>query len=246
MIQIQELNHYFGAHHVIRDFNLTIPKGTIISFIGKSGCGKSTLLNLIGGFLTPHTGQVTIDGIHKTSPSSDCLMLFQHHNLLPWKTIHDNIQLGLAHKIPTDEMNTYLATVGLEGTGAQFPDALSGGMQQRVAICRALVHQPRVILLDEPLGALDAFTRYKLQDELIALRTHTHATLLLVTHDIDEALYLSDEVILLGEGCQIIKQYPIQQSHPRNRNDDQLLAIRNQIMEDFAINHQMAEPEYYL
>ncbi|WMZ72479.1 ABC transporter ATP-binding protein [Staphylococcus pseudintermedius] len=195
MIEIKTLHHYFGEHHVIQDFNLTIPKGKIVSFIGKSGCGKSTLLNIIGGFLTPTSGDVVIDQTRKTAPSSDCLMLFQHHNLLPWKTINDNIKLGLTKDVSNAEINTYLSTVGLAHQGTQFPAALSGGMQQRVAICRALIHQPRVVLLDEPLGALDAFTRYKLQDELIKLRTHTDATLILVTHDIDEALYLSDEIV---------------------------------------------------
>ncbi|EGQ2687092.1 ABC transporter ATP-binding protein [Staphylococcus pseudintermedius] len=246
MIEIKMLHHYFGEHHVIQDFNLTIPKGKIVSFIGKSGCGKSTLLNIIGGFLTPTSGDVVIDQTRKTAPSSDCLMLFQHHNLLPWKTINDNIKLGLTKDVSNAEINTYLSTVGLAHQGTQFPAALSGGMQQRVAICRALIHQPRVVLLDEPLGALDAFTRYKLQDELIKLRTHTDATLILVTHDIDEALYLSDEIVLLGDGAQILNQYTIQQSHPRNRSDEALLSIRRQIMEDFALNHHMAEPEYYL
>lgn len=244
MITIEGLNHYFGSHHVIQNFNLTIDKSKVVTFIGKSGCGKSTLLNIIGGFLTPSSGQVTIDQQIKRSPSSDCLMLFQHHNLLPWKTINDNIRLGIQHHVPNEEINQTLSQVGLEGKGSYFPDSLSGGMKQRVAICRAFIHKPDVVLLDEPLGALDTFTRYKLQDQLIALREHTHATLILVTHDIDEAIYLSDEVILLDEGCKILNQYTIPFTHPRNRNSSQVLKIRNQIMEDFALNHHMADPEY--
>ncbi|WP_421673447.1 ABC transporter ATP-binding protein [Staphylococcus felis] len=241
---MEGLNHYFGSHHVIQNFNLTIDKSKVVTFIGKSGCGKSTLLNIIGGFLTPSSGQVTIDQQIKHSPSSDCLMLFQHHNLLPWKTINDNIRLGIQHHVPNEEINQTLSQVGLEGKGTYFPDSLSGGMKQRVAICRAFIHKPDVVLLDEPLGALDTFTRYKLQDQLIALREHTHATLILVTHDIDEAIYLSDEVILLDEGCKILNQYTIPFTHPRNRNSSQVLKIRNQIMEDFALNHHMADPEY--
>ncbi|REI08860.1 ABC transporter ATP-binding protein [Staphylococcus felis] len=244
MITMEGLNHYFGSHHVIQNFNLTIDKSKVVTFIGKSGCGKSTLLNIIGGFLTPSSGQVTIDQQIKHSPSSDCLMLFQHHNLLPWKTINDNIRLGIQHHVPNEEINQTLSQVGLEGKGTYFPDSLSGGMKQRVAICRAFIHKPDVVLLDEPLGALDTFTRYKLQDQLIALREHTHATLILVTHDIDEAIYLSDEVILLDEGCKILNQYTIPFTHPRNRNSSQVLKIRNQIMEDFALNHHMADPEY--
>ncbi|MFO3689309.1 ABC transporter ATP-binding protein [Staphylococcus felis] len=244
MITMEGLNHYFGSHHVIQNFNLTIDKSKVVTFIGKSGCGKSTLLNIIGGFLTPSSGQVTIDQQIKRSPSSDCLMLFQHHNLLPWKTINDNIRLGIQHHVPNEEINQTLSQVGLEGKGSYFPDSLSGGMKQRVAICRAFIHKPDVVLLDEPLGALDTFTRYKLQDQLIALREHTHATLILVTHDIDEAIYLSDEVILLDEGCKILNQYTIPFTHPRNRNSSQVLKIRNQIMEDFALNHHMADPEY--
>ncbi|HEC2175485.1 TPA: ABC transporter ATP-binding protein [Staphylococcus delphini] len=246
MIEIKALQHDFGAHQVIQNFNLTIPTGKIVSFIGKSGCGKSTLLNIIGGFLTPSSGDIIINQTRKTAPSPDCLMLFQHHNLLPWKTINDNIRLGLNKSVSNTHINTYLSTVGLANKGTHFPAELSGGMQQRVAICRALIHQPRVVLLDEPLGALDAFTRYKLQDELVKLRTHTDATLTLVTHDIDEALYLSDEIVLLGDGARIINQYTVHQSHPRNRNDAALLSIRHQIMEDFALNHHMAEPEYHL
>lgn len=241
---MEGLNHYFGSHHVIQNFNLTIDKSKVVTFIGKSGCGKSTLLNIIGGFLTPSSGQVTIDQQIKRSPSSDCLMLFQHHNLLPWKTINDNIRLGIQHHVPNEEINQTLSQVGLEDKGTYFPDSLSGGMKQRVAICRAFIHKPDVVLLDEPLGALDTFTRYKLQDQLIALREHTHATLILVTHDIDEAIYLSDEVILLDEGCKILNQYTIPFTHPRNRNSSQVLKIRNQIMEDFALNHHMADPEY--
>ncbi|WP_420903059.1 ABC transporter ATP-binding protein [Staphylococcus felis] len=241
---MEGLNHYFGSHHVIQNFNLTIDKSMVVTFIGKSGCGKSTLLNIIGGFLTPSSGQVTIDQQIKRSPSSDCLMLFQHHNLLPWKTINDNIRLGIQHHVPNEEINQTLSQVGLEDKGTYFPDSLSGGMKQRVAICRAFIHKPDVVLLDEPLGALDTFTRYKLQDQLIALREHTHATLILVTHDIDEAIYLSDEVILLDEGCKILNQYTIPFTHPRNRNSSQVLKIRNQIMEDFALNHHMADPEY--
>lgn len=246
MIEIKALQHDFGAHQVIQNFNLTIPTGKIVSLIGKSGCGKSTLLNIIGGFLTPTSGDIIINQTRKTAPSPDCLMLFQHHNLLPWKTINDNIRLGLNQSVSNTHINTYLSTVGLANKGTHFPAELSGGMQQRVAICRALIHQPRVVLLDEPLGALDAFTRYKLQDELVKLRTHTDATLILVTHDIDEALYLSDEIVLLGDGARIINQYSVHQSHPRNRNDTALLSIRHQIMEDFALNHHMAEPEYHL
>ncbi|MBI5975717.1 ABC transporter ATP-binding protein [Staphylococcus canis] len=246
MITIEHLHHAFGSNEVIQNFNLNIEKNKIITFIGKSGCGKSTLLNIIGGFLTPTSGHVSIDNKIKQEPSSDCLMLFQHHNLLPWKTINDNIRLGLNRKIRNDEINQYLAKVGLEGKGHYFPDALSGGMKQRVAICRALIHQPDVILLDEPLGALDTFTRFKLQDQLLTLRDHTDATLLLVTHDIDEAIYLSDEIVLLDEGCKIINQYTVPLSHPRNRNADQMVTIRNQVMEDFALNHHMAEPEYQI
>lgn len=231
MIKIQQLQHHFGSHKVIHNFNLDISKGEIVTFIGKSGCGKSTLLNIIGGFI---------------QPSPDCLMLFQHHNLLPWKTINDNIRIGFQQKISDEEINAQLKLVDLEGRGKHFPEQLSGGMKQRVALCRAHVHKPNVILMDEPLGALDAFTRYKLQDQLVQLKHKTKSTIILVTHDIDEAIYLSDRIVLLGEGCNIISQYEITASHPRSRNDSHLLKIRNDIMETFALNHHQVEPEYYL
>lgn len=246
MIHINRVHHQFGENTVINDFELNIDKGEIITFIGKSGCGKSTLLNIIGGFLTPSSGSVNINGQIKQTPSPDCLMIFQHHNLFPWKNIYDNIRIGLNKRMSNEEINHHLKSVDLNNKGSAFPESLSGGMKQRVALCRAQVHQPKVILMDEPLGALDTFTRYKLQDQLIQLKHQTDATIILVTHDIDEALYLSDNIILLGEGCEIIDQYKIKQSHPRNRNDSHLLNIRNTIMEKFALNHYMAEPEYYL
>ncbi|EHJ08603.1 ABC transporter ATP-binding protein [Staphylococcus simiae] len=246
MINIHQLQHCFGSHRVIDDFNLTINEGEIVTFIGKSGCGKSTLLNIIGGFITPTSGDVMIDNKLKQSPSPDCLMIFQQHNLLPWKNIIDNVRLGLTSKVSDDYIDGHLASVELHGKGHQFPEQLSGGMKQRVAICRAQVHQPKVILMDEPLGALDAFTRYKLQDQLIQLKKQTTATMILVTHDIDEALYLSDRIVLLGEGCRIINQYTISDTQPRNRNDSHLLKIRNDIMEEFALIHHAVEPEYYL
>ncbi|MGO1881715.1 MAG: ABC transporter ATP-binding protein [Staphylococcus equorum] len=246
MIHIDHVQHHFGDNQVINDLELNIEKSNIVTFIGKSGCGKSTLLNIIGGFLTPTSGSVNIDGKIKQTPSPDCLMIFQHHNLLPWKNINDNIRIGLSQYISNEDINKQLKTVDLNHKGKLFPEELSGGMKQRVALCRAQVHQPNVILMDEPLGALDAFTRYKLQDQLVRLKERTKATIILVTHDIDEAIYLSDNIVLLGEGCEIINQYSIKQSHPRNRNDSHLLKVRNDIMEKFALNHHMAEPEYYL
>lgn len=246
MIHIDHIQHQFGNNQVINDFELNINKGDIVTFIGKSGCGKSTLLNVIGGFLIPTSGTVNIDGEIKQTPSPDCLMIFQHHNLLPWKNINDNIRIGLSRQLSDNEINKHLKSVDLNNKGTLFPEELSGGMKQRVALCRAQVHQSNVILMDEPLGALDAFTRYKLQDQLVQLKEQTSATIILVTHDIDEAIYLSDNIILLGEGCEIISQYNIKQTHPRNRNDSHLLNIRNTIMEKFALNHHMAEPEYYL
>ncbi|HDZ7548508.1 TPA: ABC transporter ATP-binding protein [Staphylococcus aureus] len=246
MIKIQQLQHHFGSHKVIHNFNLDISKGEIVTFIGKSGCGKSTLLNVIGGFIHPSSGRVIIDNEIKQQPSPDCLMLFQHHNLLPWKTINDNIRIGFQQKISDEEINAQLKLVDLEDREKHFPEQLSGGMKQRVALCRAHVHKPNVILMDEPLGALDAFTRYKLQDQLVQLKHKTQSTIILVTHDIDEAIYLSDRIVLLGEGCNIISQYEITASHPRSRNDSHLLKIRNEIMETFALNHHQVEPEYYL
>src|SRR5699024_1051797 len=144
------------------------------------------------------------------------------------------------------EINNYLKYVDLDHKGKTFPEQLSGGMKQRVALCRAQVHQPKVILMDEPLGALDAFTRYKLQDQLVQLQKQSTATIILVTHDIDEAIYLSDHIILLGDGCNIISQYSIKQSHPRNRNDSYLLTLRINIMEEFELNLYQEETEYYI
>src|SRR5699024_10930626 len=166
MIRINHIQHQFGDHSVIDDFNLNIEKGKIVTFLGKSGCGKSTMLNIIGGFLTPSSGTVKIEDQLKQNPSPDCLMIFHHHNLLPWKNINYNIRLGLNREMCYAEINNYLTYVDLDHKGKTFPEQLSRGMKHRVALCRAQVHQPKVILMDEPLGAPDAFPSYKLQDQL--------------------------------------------------------------------------------
>ncbi|MCG3399736.1 ABC transporter ATP-binding protein [Staphylococcus massiliensis] len=246
MIQLEDISHQFNEHRVIENFNLSIPKGKIVSLIGKSGCGKSTLLNIVGGFIQPTHGKVMINEKLKLKPSPDCLMLFQHHNLLPWKNIYKNLTIGLNQTMSRETLDTYLQSVDLGQIGTHFPDHLSGGMKQRVAICRALIHKPQVILMDEPLGALDTFTRYKLQDALLTLKSNAASTILLVTHDIDEALYLSDEIILLGDKGSIINQYQVTEPHPRNRNHSTLIHLRQQIMEDFSLLHQSVEPEYYI
>lgn len=141
MIHIDHVQHHFGDNQVINDFELNIEKSNIVTFIGKSGCGKSTLLNIIGGFLILTSGVVNIDGKIKQTSSPDCLMIFQHHNLLPWKNINDNIRIGLPQYISNEDINKQLKTVDLNHKGKLFPEELSGGMKQLVALCRAQVHQ---------------------------------------------------------------------------------------------------------
>jgi len=189
--------------HVLDDISFTIKKGEIVTLLGKSGCGKSTLLNMVGGFSKVDQGQVLLDGQEVKRPTKRCVMLFQQRNLLPWRSVLKNVELGLeGEKIPPTEKKERvfdaLKLVGLEAHTQKFPHELSGGMQQRVAIARAFAMRPDVILMDEPFAALDTFSRYHLQDELIRIQLQMKTTILLVTHDIDEAVYLSDRVLIMG------------------------------------------------
>ncbi len=196
-----------GADHVqaLRSVNLNIDKGEFVCLIGASGCGKSTLLRIIAGFEQPSSGQVSLYENAITGPGSDRGMVFQDYALFPWMTVRENIgfgprQKGLAKKYVNEITDEYLNMVGLEKFADRYPMQLSGGMKQRVAIARVLANECEVLLMDEPFGALDALTRESLQQELLEIWARTHVTVIFVTHSVEEAVVLSDRVVVMTAG----------------------------------------------
>ncbi len=198
----------------LADFNFKIDGARFVSVVGPSGCGKTTLLRMAAGLIPCESGQVRLDGASLAGPSPKMSMVFQAIGLMPWKTIVGNVALGIqlqAHRrklVPeeTDLVESTLAMVGLKGFEHYYPHQLSGGMQQRVGLARALVRRPEILLMDEPFGALDAQTRAVMQDELLSLWARVKSTVLFITHDLDEAIYLSDQVVIMGRRPGRIKQ----------------------------------------
>ena len=197
-----------GLFPALRDIHLTIAKGEFVALIGHSGCGKSTLLNLIAGLTTPTNGALLCANKEIKGPGPERAVVFQNHSLLPWLTCFDNIYLAVERVFGAKETKAQLkartdaalALVGLTHAGQKRPGEISGGMKQRVGIARALSMEPQVLLMDEPFGALDALTRAKLQDELLEIVARTQSTVVMVTHDVDEAVLLSDKIVMMTNG----------------------------------------------
>jgi len=225
---------------VIRDFNLSIDEGEFIAIVGASGCGKSTLLRLLVGLDTDFNGSIQVDGQAVTGIGSERGIVFQEHRLFPWLTVEQNIALGLINDHLTQgervrKVHEFVQLVGLSGFESAYPHQLSGGMSQRVAIARGLVANPRILLLDEPFGALDALTRQQLQDELLAIRERSGVTILLVTHDAEEATYLSDRVIVLEPRPGRTKaEIDIDVPHPRVRTGFALHELRERVLQQIT------------
>jgi len=196
-----------GPFEALRDINLQVRKGEFLCVIGHSGCGKSTLLNMVSGFLRPTSGSVTLQGVPIDRPGPDRMVVFQNYSLLPWHTVWKNVELAvkaarpeLSAAVRRDVVEHHLDMVHLSDAHHRLPGELSGGMRQRVAIARALAVRPAVLVLDEPFGALDAITREELQEELLAIWREQQPTVLMITHDIDEALFLADRVVMMTNG----------------------------------------------
>ena len=204
-LSIQNVNKSFTVDgqkvDVLKDINMEVQEGEFIAIVGHSGCGKSTLLKIIAGLEKNDTGLVTVDGKEVNGPGMDRGMIFQEHRLFPWMSIEKNGQLGLkglSKEEKTKLSDQYLELVKLSEFKKAYPSQLSGGMSQRAAIARSLVSQPEVLLLDEPFGALDALTKIELQEELLKIRERFHNTMLMVTHDIEEAVYLADRIVVMS------------------------------------------------
>lgn len=231
--------------------NLEIKPGSFTSLIGPSGCGKSTLLRIIGGLEKASEGKVFLDGKEITKPGSDRGFAFQGSNLFPWLTVEDNIAFGLRarhiYREKKASVQEYIRLVGLQGFEKSYPHQLSGGMQQRASLARALVGHPSVLLLDEPLGALDAFTRMNLQEEILSIWKKHNMTMIMVTHDVDEAIYMSDQVVVMSSRPSKVEEViDINLPRPRARAQDTFQEYRTRILDVLHLGGNIPEVEYYL
>jgi sulfonate transport system ATP-binding protein len=227
MLRIDNVYKRFKNGFVaLEDLNLQIQPGEIVSLIGTSGCGKSTLLRLIAGLERPTSGAVSIDDEPIASPHPEVGIIFQEPRLMPWLTVWENVRFGLGKTNPQQQaklITSTLAKVGLTEFAHALPRQLSGGMAQRVSIARALVTQPSILLLDEPFSALDAFTRMKLQDHLLRIWSEDRPTLIFVTHDVEEALVMSDRIIVMrGNPGHIHREFKLNLPRPRKRTEPDL------------------------
>lgn len=225
-----------GRMTALNDVTLSISAGELVSLVGPSGCGKSTLLRLIAGLDSPNSGELWVGNERIEAPSAERGLVFQDPNLFPWLTVRKNIEAGLVARGVLEqkrgEVEEYTRLVGLAGFEDAFPHHLSGGMAQRAALARALINHPKVLLLDEPLGALDAFTRMRMQDEVLRLWEARGTTMVLVTHDIDEAIYMSNRIVIMTpRPGRIERIIPVDLDFPRERNSPEFLKLRSDILE---------------
>jgi nitrate/nitrite transport system ATP-binding protein len=240
-----------GSFHALRDIHLTVDQGEFVTLIGHSGCGKSTLLNLIAGLTRPTAGVLICDRREITAPGPERGVVFQNHSLLPWLSCFENVHLAVERVFGAKETKTQMrvrtqAALELVGMGhalAKRPHEISGGMKQRVGIARALAMEPKVLLMDEPFGALDALTRARLQDELLKIVARTKSTVVMVTHDVDEAVLLSDRIVMMtnGPAATIGQILPVTLPRPRDRielaEDRDYVHARKEVL-DFLYTRQ--------
>ena len=221
--------------HALSSVTTTMESGEFISMVGPSGCGKSTILRLVAGLIRPTTGELTLNGKPITGPGPDRGMMFQKATLFPWLTVYDNIAFSLKMqgklKGNEEKVEEMIKTIGLEDFRTDYPGQLSGGMAQRVALVRSLINEPPVLLLDEPLGALDAFTRMNMQDEILRIWQKKQQLAIMVTHDVDEAIYMGTRVLVMdAHPGRIIADLKIDQPYPRDRSSKEFVEYRNDIL----------------
>lgn len=229
--------------HALEEINLTIKKGEFVSIVGTSGCGKSTILRMIAGLVGPTEGEILFNGEKITGPSPKRGMVFQKANLFPWLTVEKNLSFSLRmqgkYKGNEGKVEHFLEMIGMQDFRKDYPHQLSGGMAQRVGLVRTLINEPEILLLDEPLGALDAFTRMNIQDEILNMWKEQGNTVIMVTHDVDEAIYMGTRVLVMEPRPGKIKEdIQIELDYPRNRSSQKFTDYRNHILEmlDFGQN----------
>lgn len=235
----------------LKDVSFDVQEGEFISIIGASGCGKTTLLRMLAGLDPVQSGEILLKGekIRGTDPKRG--YVFQQGSLFQWLTVEKNIAYGLkARKVYKENKNKIAKLIdmtGLNGFEKVYPHQISGGMAQRVAIARSLINDPEILLLDEPMGALDSFTRADLQDKLLEIKKAEKITMILVTHDVDEAIYLSDRIIVMTpRPGKISDVLTISLSHPRNRGESEFMEIRNELLKKFKLASDVISPEYII
>jgi NitT/TauT family transport system ATP-binding protein len=227
----------------LEEINLNIKDGEFICVVGPSGCGKSTLLNVMGGFLAPSSGSVTIDGERVTGPDQRRILVFQERGVFPWLTVEGNIGFGLAKLARTEREQRiahYVQLVRLQGFEHTYPSDLSGGMRQRLQVARALAVNPDILFLDEPFGALDSITRVIMRGELLRIWQTERRTIVFVTHDIDEAVQLADRVVVLSSRpAKIQDVLPIDIPHPRNISSPRYLELRDELLKQIGLAYEI-------
>ncbi|GIQ69547.1 ABC transporter ATP-binding protein [Xylanibacillus composti] len=240
ILAVEKLDKTFvtpnGRVHALQDIQLTIRRGEFVTVIGPSGCGKSTLLKIIAGLDAQYEGNVLLDGEKIVKPSIEKGFIFQEHRLFPWLTVEKNIaaDLSLKRRDIRAKVDEFIEIVRLKGFEQAYPRELSGGMSQRVAIARALLRNPKVLLLDEPFGALDAFTRSHLQEVLLDIWQRNRTTMILVTHDIDEAIFLANRVVIMNPRPGTIKKViTVDLPYPRKKSNTSFQQYRHMVLNEF-------------
>ena len=256
-VEFSRIQMVFGSgktrYHALDGVDLSMHKGEFVSLIGHSGCGKSTLLNLLAGLNAPTSGAVKVAGKSVQGPGLDRAVVFQSHSLLPWLSVEDNIRIAVDSRFPDkpkawrkEEAQRFVDMVHLKAHAHKKPSEISGGMKQRVGIARAFAAQPSVLLMDEPFGALDALTRGSMQDELTEIWERERTTVLMITHDVDEAIYLSDRIILMSNGpaAHIAQQWKVEIPRPRTRETmlehAGYLSLKRELIHALNTSHHMA------
>jgi NitT/TauT family transport system ATP-binding protein len=232
-----------GVRDALSEVSLDVDSGEFVCLLGPSGCGKTTLLNLVAGFDRPTSGRVLVHGREVTGPDPSRMCIFQSYALYPWRSVLGNVEYGLevrgvARSDRRAIAEEYLRLVGLESFGAHHPHQLSGGMQQRVALARALAVDPESLLMDEPFGALDALTRMRLQEEMARIALERAKTILFVTHDVEESVFLADRIVIMAPAPGRIQRIlPVPLKRPRCRTNDGFVALRAQVLHELGVVH---------
>jgi NitT/TauT family transport system ATP-binding protein len=242
-VQFRGVGMRFGEMEVLQPIDLDVREGEFVCILGPSGCGKSTLLNVVGGFLAPSSGSVTIDGVPVTGPDPRRIFVFQERGVFPWLTVEGNIGFGLFRMSDAERRERiahYVKLVGLRGFERAYPRELSGGMKQRLEVARALAVNPDVLYLDEPFGALDSITRLQMRSELLRIWQAEKKTILFVTHDIEESVQLADRVVVMSARPATIRRVvDIDLPHPRDLSSPRYIALRDSIFAEIGLAHQV-------